>query len=67
MTTPQEDLKQVKRSVSINYTSTGKVGFWTTVEGHLSEEEILAQSDSLMGEILKRYGADAQGGDDVLR
>ena len=27
MTTPQEDLKQVKRSVSINYTSTGKVGF----------------------------------------
>ena len=64
MTTPQEDLKQVKRSVSVNHTSTGKFGFWTTVEGHLSEEEILAQSDSLMGEILKLYGEKETSGKD---
>jgi hypothetical protein len=61
MTTPQEELNQVKRAVSINYTSTGKVGFWVTVEAHLPEEEILAHSDSLIAKLLKRYGEDAQG------
>jgi len=59
MTEPREELKQVKRQVSINYTSTGKVGFWATTEGHLSEEEILTHSDSLIAELLKRYGEDA--------
>ena len=59
MTTPREELKQVKRQVSINYTSTGKVGFWATTEGHLSEEEILKHSDSLIAKLVKRYGEDA--------
>ena len=59
MTAPREELKQVKRTVAINYTSTGKVGFWATVEGHLPEEEILAHSDSLIEGLLKRHGEDA--------
>ena len=64
MTTPREELKQVKRQVSINYTSTGKVGFWATTEGHLSEEEILTHSDSLIVELLKRYGEKETSGKD---
>ena len=64
MTEPREELKQVKRQVSINYTSTGKVGFWATTEGHLSEEEILTHSDSLIVELLKRYGEKETSGKD---
>tara|TARA_Y100000310_G_scaffold42218_1_gene39491 strand:+ start:1016 stop:1219 length:204 start_codon:yes stop_codon:yes gene_type:complete len=61
MTAPREELNQVKRAVSINYTSTGKVGFWVTVEAHLPEEEILAHSDSLISQLLKRYSESEQG------
>jgi hypothetical protein len=46
----------VKYGISVNHTSTGKVGFWATVETTgLSEQEALTLSDSLMAKLSDRY------------
>jgi len=46
----------VKYGISVNHTSTGKVGFWATVETTgLLEDEALRLSDSLMAKLSDRY------------
>jgi len=48
--------KIVKYGISVNHTSTGKVGFWATVETtNLTEAEALELSDSLMAKLTDRY------------
>ena len=52
-----ENQTVIKYGISVNHTSTGKLGFWATVETTgLNEKEALELSDSLMANLTDRYG-----------